>query len=114
MLRSRPSVSISGGTISKEKVQTIQFIIGAKKYAHIRPKAHIHMMAGLAPATNNDLCLACSTLAAACAACSPIIACASSAFIFAWPVLGEAITYQAIIGLVFVVSAILIMNRQPQ
>lgn len=37
-----------------------------------------------------------------------------SAFIFAWPVLGEAITYQAIIGLVFVVSAILIMNRQPQ
>ena len=37
-----------------------------------------------------------------------------SAFIFAWPVLGEAITYQAIIGLVFVVSAILIMNRQSQ
>ena len=37
-----------------------------------------------------------------------------SAFIFAWPVLGEAITYQALIGLVFVVSAILIMNRQPE
>ena len=36
-----------------------------------------------------------------------------SAFVFAWPVLGEAITYQALIGLVFVVSAILIMNRQP-
>ena len=37
-----------------------------------------------------------------------------SAFIFAWPVLGEAVTYQALIGLVLVVSAILIMNRQPE
>ena len=36
-----------------------------------------------------------------------------SAFIFAWPVLGEAISYQAIIGLVLVVSAIVIMNKQP-
>ncbi len=37
-----------------------------------------------------------------------------SAFIFAWPVLGEEISYQALIGLVFVVSAIVIINRQPQ
>ena len=36
-----------------------------------------------------------------------------SAFIFAWPILGEAISYQAIIGLILVVSAIVIMNKQP-
>ena len=37
-----------------------------------------------------------------------------SAFVFARPVLGGAITYHALIGMVFVVSAILIMNRQPE
>ena len=37
-----------------------------------------------------------------------------SAFIFAWPILGEAISIQAIIGLVLVVGSIVIMNRQPQ
>ena len=37
-----------------------------------------------------------------------------STFLFAWPILGEAISYQAIIGLVLVVSAIVIMNKQPQ
>ncbi|MDG2033447.1 MAG: DMT family transporter [Rhodospirillales bacterium] len=37
-----------------------------------------------------------------------------SAFIFAWPVLGEVISYQALVGLLFVVTAIIIMNRQPQ
>ena len=36
-----------------------------------------------------------------------------SAFIFAWPILGEAISYQAIVGLILVVSAIVIMNKQP-
>jgi len=36
-----------------------------------------------------------------------------SAFIFAWPILGEAISYQAIIGLILVVSAIVVMNKQP-
>ena len=36
-----------------------------------------------------------------------------SAFIFAWPILGEAISIQAIIGLVLVVGSIVIMNRQP-
>ena len=36
-----------------------------------------------------------------------------SAFIFAWPVLGEAISIQAIIGLILVVGAIVIMNKQP-
>jgi len=36
-----------------------------------------------------------------------------SAFLFAWPLLGEPISVQAIIGLVLVVSAIVIMNRQP-
>jgi drug/metabolite transporter (DMT)-like permease len=35
-----------------------------------------------------------------------------SAFIFAWPVLGEVISYQSIVGLILVVSAIVIMNRQ--
>ena len=37
-----------------------------------------------------------------------------SAFIFAWPVLGEEISYQAILGLILVIAAIVIMNRQPQ
>lgn len=37
-----------------------------------------------------------------------------SAFLFAWPILGEAISYQAITGLVLVVSAIVIMNKQHQ
>ncbi len=37
-----------------------------------------------------------------------------SAFIFAWPILGEEISYQAVLGLIFVVSAIVIINRQPQ
>lgn len=36
-----------------------------------------------------------------------------SAFIFAWPILGEAISIQAVIGLVLVVGSIVIMNRQP-
>ncbi len=35
-----------------------------------------------------------------------------SAFLFAWPLLGEIISLRAIIGLILVVSAIVIMNRQ--
>ena len=36
-----------------------------------------------------------------------------SAFIFAWPILGETISYEAFIGLILVISAIVIMNKQP-
>jgi drug/metabolite transporter (DMT)-like permease len=36
-----------------------------------------------------------------------------SAFIFAWPILGETISHEAFIGLILVISAIVIMNKQP-
>tara|TARA_B100000315_G_scaffold231288_1_gene242510 strand:+ start:973 stop:1872 length:900 start_codon:yes stop_codon:yes gene_type:complete len=36
-----------------------------------------------------------------------------SAFIIAWPVLGEPITVQAVIGLVLVLTAIFLINRTP-
>jgi len=37
-----------------------------------------------------------------------------SAFIIAWPVLGEPITFEAVIGLILVLTAIFLINRQPK
>ena len=54
------SVPSSGSVTTGYHIASAHDAIGARIYCQAKAKAHIHMIAGLAPATKIESCLACS------------------------------------------------------